>query len=101
MPERDDLTPLLDASHEGSQQLEREEGNVPVQQSAEGDAPVQQGKEGNNQMVDNPEEQGAARANNYEKQEEMQSSPRKGVPGQRVSRSGRVIKTPARYEVDK
>eukprot|EP00731_Ephydatia_muelleri_P034198 Em0050g16a len=101
LPERDDLTPLLDASHEGSQQLEREEENVPVQQSAEGDAPVQQGKEGNNQMVDNPEEQGAARANNYEKQEEVQSSPRKGVPGQRVSRSGRVIKTPARYEVDK
>ena len=61
MPERDDLTPLLDASHKGSQQLEREEGNVPVpvQQSAEGDAPVQQGKDGNNQMVENPEEQGA------------------------------------------
>ena len=93
MLERDDLTPLLDASHEGSQ-------HEPVQQSAEGDAPVQQGKDGNNQMVENPEEQGAARANNDEKQEEVQPSPRKGVPGQRVSRSGRVIKTPARYKVD-
>ena len=48
-----------------------------MQQSAEGDAPVQQGKDGNNQMVGNPEEQGAARANNDEKQEEVRSSPRK------------------------
>ena len=103
LPERDDLTPLLDASHERSRQLEQEEGNVPVQQSNEGNVPVQQGKDGNNQMVENPEEQGAARANKEEKQEEVQSSPSpmKGVPGQRVSRSGRVIKTPARYKVEK
>ena len=54
-------------------------------------------KEGNDQMEENPEEKGAAGANKEEKQEEVQSSPRKGAPGQR---SGRVIKTPARYKVD-
>ena len=89
--EKDDLTPLLDARHEGSKQLEREEGNVPVQQ----------GKEGKDQFVENPEEKGAAGTNKEEKQEEVKASPRKGVsassvPGQRVSRSGQVIKTPAR-----
>ena len=41
--EKDDLTPSLDASHEGSKQLEQEEGNVHVQQGNEGNVPVQQG----------------------------------------------------------
>ena len=95
--EKDDLTPPLDARHEGGKQLKQEERNVPLQQDNEGNVPVQQGKEGNDQMEENPEEKGAAGANKEEKQEEVQSSPRKGAPGQR---SGRVIKTPARYKVD-
>ena len=61
--EKDDLTPPLDARHEGSKQLEQEERNVPVQQDNEGNVPVQQGKEGNDQMEENPEEKGAAGAN--------------------------------------
>ena len=43
------LTQPLDTSHEGSKQLEQEEGDVPVQrkkESNEGDVPVPQKKEG-------------------------------------------------------
>ena len=80
MLEKDDLTPPLDARHEGSKKLEQEERNEPVQQDNEGNVPVQQGKEGNDQMEENPEEKGAAGANKEEKQEEVQSSPRKGAP---------------------
>ncbi|KAL5500040.1 hypothetical protein EMCRGX_G011534 [Ephydatia muelleri] len=39
-------------------------------------------------MEENPEEKGAAGANKEEKQEEVQSSPRKGAPGQRANSFG-------------
>ena len=79
----------------------RKEGN----EGNEGDRTGLQRREGNNRTVENPREQGVAeqgadRTNKEEKQEEVHLSPKKGVPGQRVSRSGRVIETPTRYKVD-